>query len=532
MNVRPDDRIVRRFRTVARAGAIFCVCLGVIVLVGWALRIELLKTIIPGGMTMKPNTALCIVFLGVSLTFWPGSSGSPWRRLVAFACAIAVLAVASLTIFEYVSRFAVGIDRLLLPYGHYGSRPHPGRMALTTALGFMLLGASIVCLLTNRAGAAQALALPAGFLSAAAVVGYAFGARSLYQVEGFATVAVHTAVGQHVLSLAVLLSSGDRGLMRRVSSSGPGGTAVRKLLAPAFLLFPLLGLVSLAGQKAGRYGLEFGTAILTLTYILLLGALMLWIGKRVDRHEEERVAVQELLAMRSEELTRSNAELEQFAYIASHDLQEPLRMIASYLELLERRYRGRLDTDADEFIGFAVDGAKRLQTLIQDLLAYSGVATRAMPPEPVNSEVVLDEAIQDMGISIRESNARITHEPLPTVTADRAQLAQLFRNLLENALKFRTQAPPEVHISVSRDGTAWRFAVRDNGIGMDAQHFERAFRMFQRLHTREEYAGTGIGLAVCKKIVERHGGRIWLESNPGEGSKFFFTLPVAGGNGT
>jgi light-regulated signal transduction histidine kinase (bacteriophytochrome) len=207
-------------------------------------------------------------------------------------------------------------------------------------------------------------------------------------------------------------------------------------------------------------------------------------------------------------------------------------MIASYLELIERRYKGKLDQDADEFIGFAVDGAKRLQTLIQDLLAYSRLTTHAAPAESVDSEAILEEAIQDLGMTVRESGARITHGPLPTVAADRAQLSQVFRNLLGNSLKFHGEAIPEVHVSALREGIEWKFSIRDNGIGMDAQHSERVFRMFQRLHTREEYPGTGIGLAVCKKVVERHGGRIWVDSEPGAGSRFCFTLPLEGGVGT
>ncbi len=404
-------------------------------------------------------------------------------------------------------------------------------MAPATALGFLLLGGSLALLLANRPAVAQIAALPAGFISASAVFGYAFGARPLYDVVGFSSVAIHTAVGQNALFLSVLFARADRGFMRRVSSGGPGGMAARRLLAPALVLFPLLGLLRLAGQKAGLYGLEFGTAILTLSFIVLFGALTLWAGGFVDRQEAARFAGQEKLAKQSDQLARSNAELEQFAYVASHDLQEPLRMIASYLELIERRYKGRLDQDADEFIGYAVDGAKRLQTMIHDLLDYSRVSTRAAPLESVNSEAILEEAIQDLGVSIRESQTRITHGPMPMVLADRAQMGQVFRNLISNALKFKSEAAPQVHVSAVRDASEWRFTVRDNGIGMEAHHSERVFRMFQRLHTREEYPGTGIGLAVCKKIVERHGGRIWVESAPDEGSKFYFTLPVVGGNG-
>ncbi|MGH8606848.1 MAG: sensor histidine kinase [Gammaproteobacteria bacterium] len=221
---------------------------------------------------------------------------------------------------------------------------------------------------------------------------------------------------------------------------------------------------------------------------------------------------------------RSNAELEQFAYVASHDLQEPLRMVASYLQLLERRYQGRLDADAHEFIGYAVDGAKRMQVLINDLLAYSRVTTRRQPLVPVDCEAVLKATLADLGRAIAETGATVTHGPLPKVSGDPIQLGQLFQNLIGNALKFRGKEPPEVRIEAAEHPSEWVFSVRDNGIGIEPQYAERVFVIFERLHGPGRYPGTGIGLAICKKIVARHGGRIWVESQPGQGATFYFTI--------
>ena len=226
-----------------------------------------------------------------------------------------------------------------------------------------------------------------------------------------------------------------------------------------------------------------------------------------------------------EELNRSNEELGQFAYIASHDLQEPLRMVASYTQLLSRRYKGKLDADADEFIAFAVDGASRMQRLIQDLLTYSRVGTKGQDMLDVSSEDALQQALINLRGAIEDSGALVTHDPLPAVLADEMQLVQLFQNLVGNAIKYQSPGIPKVHISASRNGpNKWVFSVKDNGLGIDPQYFEKIFGMFQRLHKREEFAGTGIGLAICKKIVERHGGSISVESEPGNGSTFQFAL--------
>ena len=228
------------------------------------------------------------------------------------------------------------------------------------------------------------------------------------------------------------------------------------------------------------------------------------------------------------ELKRSNAELEQFAYVASHDLQEPLRMVASYTQLLAKRYKGQLDADADEFIGYAVDGASRMQRLIQDLLAYSRVATLGHGLEPVDCKVLFEAVLKNLRLAIDESRAVVTHEILPTVMADGRQLAQVFQNLIGNAIKFRGEEPPHLQVSAKRLTDEWQFSVRDNGIGIDPQYAGRIFVVFQRLHNIAEYPGTGMGLAICKKIIERHGGRIWVESQLGKGATFYFTLPARG----
>jgi len=249
----------------------------------------------------------------------------------------------------------------------------------------------------------------------------------------------------------------------------------------------------------------------------------------VIRDITERKNAEAKLQQTMQDLARSNAELEQFAYVASHDLQEPLRMVTSFVQLLARRLEGKLDADTSEYIAYVVDGASRMQMLIDDLLAFSRVGTRGNPFEVTDCQVALRGALTNLQLTIEDQDAVITHDPLPTVMADGMQLIQLFQNLISNAIKFRGEERPRINISAKQGENEWVLSLRDNGIGIDPEYHERIFLIFQRLHGRAEYAGTGIGLAMCKRIVERHGGRIWVQSELGKGSTFYFTIPVAGG---
>jgi signal transduction histidine kinase len=282
---------------------------------------------------------------------------------------------------------------------------------------------------------------------------------------------------------------------------GPLGVSARFLIvAGLFVLIPTTGMI------------VFMSLILT----RIIHSLM--------RESEE---LRRLAEDHAKELARSNEELAQFAYVASHDLQEPLRMVAGYVQLLACRYKGKLDSAADEFIAYAVGGAKRMQALISDLLQYSQVGTRGKPFEPTDTQTIVRQVLTMLQVAIAESGAVVASDGLPLVWADGSQLAQLFQNLIANAIKFRKKdEPPRIHIEAKRQDQEWVFSVCDNGIGLDMQFAERIFLIFQRLHNQAECPGTGIGLAVCKKVVERHGGRIWVESQPGRGATFSFTLPV------
>ena len=245
-------------------------------------------------------------------------------------------------------------------------------------------------------------------------------------------------------------------------------------------------------------------------------------GQDITDRKKAEDALQEYAA----NLKQSNEDLERFAYVASHDLREPLRMVTSFSQLLEKNYKGRLDADADEFIGYIVEGGRKMDALVNDLLEFSRITSRGKPFEPTDMNAVLSEVLKSLSVTIRENKVEIEAGMLPIVSVDRSQMALVFQNLVANAIKFREASAPVVAIDATRVRNEWVLSVRDNGIGIDPEYHEKIFELFQRLHSRDEYPGTGIGLAICKRIVERHGGRIWVESQPGEGSTFFFTIPA------
>jgi light-regulated signal transduction histidine kinase (bacteriophytochrome) len=252
--------------------------------------------------------------------------------------------------------------------------------------------------------------------------------------------------------------------------------------------------------------------------------LVLEMGIDITEHNQAEAALKQTLA----DLTRSNEDLQQFAYVASHDLQEPLRNVASCLQMLEKKYKNNLGADADQYIHHAVESSVRMKSLILDLLAFSRIGTKGKPAEPTDCEEIVDQTVKNLRAAISEAGAVITYAQLPAIRADDTQLLLVFQNLIGNAIKFRRDEPPQIHVSAVKNKNEWIFSVKDNGIGIESRHLDRIFVIFQRLHKRSQYDGTGMGLAIVKKVVERHGGRVWVESEPGMGSTFYFTIPKKG----
>ena len=424
-------------------------------------------------------------------------------------------------------------------------------MGFATAISLVLIGSALLLVDFRFRGLwpAQYLAATVNVIALLTILGYLYGVHEQTGIASLTKTAIHSAAGFFLLSGGVLLAWPDRGIMAPLTSERSGGWQARRIL-PVLLIFNVvLGGLRLTGEREGLFGTEFGLSLMIVANSLFFTLAMWLAAVSLNRSDEAQARVQaslrdlnEGLEIRVAERTaqldeanqtlrqlvgsleRSNSELEQFAYVASHDLQEPLRMVSNYTQLLARRYKGQLDGDADEFIEFAVDGAKRMQALINDLLQFSRVNTQGQELVAVEMEQVLDKALNNLRVAIEESGAEVSHDPLPTALGDDGQLTQLLQNLIGNAIKFRGNRPPRIHVAAVRENGGWRVIVADDGIGIAPEHHERIFAIFQRLHDRSQYEGTGIGLAICKRIVERHGGHITVESEPGRGARFGFNL--------
>jgi signal transduction histidine kinase len=504
---------------------------------GWVLNIEVLRNPFPHLATGTINSSLGLLLIAIVLCLIHFHRNRPaWWVWVA---SVVVGIFGTATLFEYLVHVDLEIDRLIFHDMLASSgTTNPGRMSLNTAICFMLVACSAVCVTSSKKRViqlGQCLAILLWALSDIAILGYTYGFAMLYQVNAnFAQQPLTVSILFWLCSISLFLARLDISPAQLIASSGSGGAICRQLM-PLSLGAPFLGMLS---------GLQTHNDMDLLILIILVGfgfPIAVYVtAKKLQKSEVEQtklnIALQqraiELQAINKElerttnELVRSNSDLQQFAYICSHDLQEPLRVVSNFSQLLANRYKGQFDEKADQFIEFIVDGSKRMQNLINDLLTYSRVQTKEQVLLEVDCSHTVAMALANLQLAIEENAATIHYEALPTIDGDASQLLQLFQNLLGNALKFRSKESPNIRITADKCDSSWQFAISDNGIGLDMQFAERVFLIFQRLHSREMYPGSGIGLAICKKIVQRHGGCIWVESELGKGTTFYFTMPV------
>jgi signal transduction histidine kinase len=518
----------------SRRSSLAVIFIASLVLVGWLLHVQVLKSVERGLIAMNPFTALLFIIAGCALI----RAGQRYRKrpdIIVIICGIIIVLGGAEKIAECVFNFDLNLDKMLFQRQVNSPGPYgPNEIAMNTALSFVCCGVALLLLdVQMKSGfrPAQTFIIIVGLMALLALIGYGYRVLPLYSFASRLPMALNTAICFELFAIAALAVRPSRGLMMVITSDTTGGAMARRLLPAAIFIPLILGAVLFSSEKRGFFATELGISLFAFANIVLFTAVIWWNAKLLFWAEEERLKAMEKLKRTSADLERSNTELQQFAYVASHDLTEPLRMVVSYLELLNSRAGEKLDDEEREFIGYASDGARRMQHLIQDLLAYARVDTRGRPLEPTDSERVLETVLVNLKPAIAENHTVVEHDHLPTVEGDIMQLTQVFQNLIGNAIKFHGKVDPKIHVGAQRQNGEWIFHVSDNGIGIDPKNFDRLFVLFQRLHTRQEYPGTGMGLAICKKIIERHGGRIWVESRQGEGTTFFFTIPVKNGSG-
>lgn len=530
-----NPRLISLLKFAAQAGSILVILVGCSVLVGWALDIMVLKSILPKLVTMKANTALAFVLTGVSLWLARAKRADRGMHRVSQVCAFTAALVGLLTLSEYLFGWDLGIDQLLFrEMPGAVATPYLGRMAPTTAVNFFLLGLALLLPdVETRRGfrPAQFLALLAIFISFLALVGYAYGITSFYGIAAYTAMAVHTAAAFIVLSAGILFAQPERGFMAVVVSDTAGGIMARQLL-PAIVVIPfLLGWLMMAGQHAGFYGLEFGVSLFVLSNIVLFAGLI-WRNAGLLYHmdterkkAEERIRkLNESLMHQTAELEVANKELEAFAYSASHDLRAPLRSIDGFSLALLEDYDDKLDQQGKDYLQRVRAGVQRMGQLIDDLLRLSRVTRAEMHRERVNLTALAQEIATALRQSQPEREAEFVIAQGVVAHGDVQLLRILLENLLGNSWKFTSKhLRAKIEFGVMQKEEETVYFVRDDGVGFDMAYADKLFAPFQRLHA-EEFPGTGIGLAIVERIIRRHGGRIWAEGAVERGATFYFTL--------
>ncbi len=517
-------------KTVSEILSIVIVIIGIIILIGWAFNIPLFKSPGPDFPTIKSNVALCLILIGASLWLQQTKRINVRNRRAAQILAIIVLIIGLLTIIEHLFNLNFGLDQILFiePYGA-PSTFSPNRIPFITAVNIIITSSALLILdkKVHKHVPAQYLMILEGILSLMVLLGYLYNAPEFYQVYYYNASSIYGGIIFMIIFFAVLSARPETGFIKMLTSGEYGSVFGLRILLALAVISIFLGWLRIVGQDLGYYSAAFGTALYTISILIILSILVWNSILSLNKTDKERKKANKELRKNLEELKISNRELKSFAFITSHDLQEPLRTIASYAQLIERRYKGQLDPDADEFLEYMVSGAKRMKQMIQGLLDYSQVETKGNKFKEISTEKALDAALSDLQHSIDQCHAEVTHDHLPPIFADECQIVRVFQNLIGNALKFRKKdEPPKIHISAKKHGNEWVFSVNDNGIGIEDQYFDIIFEVFKRLHAIGEYEGAGIGLAIVKRIIDRHSGRMWVDSSPDKGSTFYFTIPL------
>lgn len=507
------------------------ICVGIIgflVLVGWYFDIEVLKRISPSFIAMKPNAAISFIMISLSLIFhlYRADNKKPIINFLEKTCIFITFVICFLTSIENITHYDFHIDQLI-----FQEQPNPtvfyspGRMAPITSI--TLLTISIVLFLQNIKRLTllfQCLAILSGLVGIAIIAGLAFHVALKTEFVHYAYASFHSAINFILIVIAFLFLKPSQGIMRIITSNTAGGQAARRLII-FIIITPIISVyLTFYGENNNIFDQASGHIFLTVFNIAVLLSVLFWISYKLMRTDIVRRKVFSELQKANEELKYSNNELQQIIRVATHDLQEPLRMISSFTQLLASRYKDKLDSDANDFINFAVDGAQRMQKQLNDMLAYTHVMFEKKEFQLTDCNILLQHALIELKEPISETKAEITVAALPTLSVNPSQIQMVFKNLIDNAIKF-CQQQPKINIAVQDAPTEFIFSIQDNGIGIAPEYHDQIFILFKRLHRRDQYLGTGIGLPICKKIIEFHHGKIWLKSEEGKGSTFYFSIP-------
>jgi signal transduction histidine kinase len=525
-----NDKIIRFYKRLSRAFAVAIIVIGFIGVIGWAGNITAFRSILWYWPTVKPITSTCGILSGLSLYYF--QPARPFRAnifaTISYVCGWLVLLIALAVIVRYVLNINMMRADLLL---ENKTADVNETMQLYSAACFLCTSFSFIFYHRPRLFAMQqTLTVLVLLVSMTALCNYLYYRPGIFYSWGHIRMGMYTALIFLLLSLGIIIARPELRFMALVCSDTLGGRLIRNLFLKVVLVVLVLAELQFLGMYYDYFDDELGMTLSTVVTIATITYVFWRASKELSIEDIERKKAQALLTQSNEELTMqterlmaSNKELEQFAYVASHDLQEPLKTISNYSQLIDKRLKGKLDHQTDSYLEFLSNATIRMRGQIRDLLEFARVE-REKKMETVDCNTIVHEVLDDLEGSVQESHAAVVCDTLPVVFA--THLKQLFQNLISNAIKYRRRdVAPKIHIGCNTIDNSWLFSVEDNGIGIDKKYSHRIFNIFQKLHSKQDYEGSGIGLAICKKIVEMHGGKIWIESKPGAGTTFYFTIP-------